>query len=116
MDIELLRNYCLAKPYTTEETPFGPQILVFKVYGKLFCLFNIETFDRVNLKCNPEYALALRSEYMGITQGFHMNKKHWNTITFDEDVAPEMILHLVDHSFDSVVSKLSKIKQQKIAT
>lgn len=114
MDIEKLREYCLHKAYTTEETPFGPDTLVFKVYGKLFCAFGIQTFDRVNLKCEPEYAIELRSEYVGIEPGFHMNKKHWNTIRLASDVSPEMLLKLVDHSYALVVAKLPKKQRDTI--
>lgn len=115
MDIEALREYCLRKPYTTEETPFGPDTLVFKVYGKLFCAFNIQTFESVNLKCDPEYAIELRAEFAGVEPGFHMNKKHWNTIRFDTDVSPQQILRLVDHSFEMVVKKLPKKHRDTIS-
>ncbi len=108
MDIELLREYCLAKQHVTEETPFDMDTLVFKVYGKMFCLFSIRYFKSINLKCDPEEALDLRANYIGIEPGFHMNKKHWNTITFFSDVGDEMILTMVDNSYNLVIRTLPK--------
>ena len=115
MDIEILREYCLSKPGTTEETPFGPDTLVIKVMGKMFCLFGISNFKSVNLKCDPEKALELRASHMGIEPGYHMNKKHWNTIKLYEDVDNEMLLSLVDHSYNLVVTSLTKKLQAELS-
>ncbi len=108
MDIEFLRTYCLDKVAVTESTPFDQDTLVFKAGGKMFCLFSIATFTFVNLKCNPEEALELREQYLGIKPGWHMSKKHWNSVYFDSDVSDQLILELVDKSYELIVSSLPK--------
>ena len=108
MNIEEFRDYCLAKNGVTEELPFGPQTLVFKVGGKMFTACNIEDFVSYNLKCDPERAVDLREDYQGITPGYHMNKKHWNTIEAISDVPEELQLELIDHSYDLVVKSLPR--------
>ena len=110
MDIEFYRNYCLQKNGVTEEFPFDKTTLVFKVYGKMFALFDIESFDSVNLKCNPENAILLREQYKGITPGYHMNKKHWNTISFDGSVPQKLLLNLTDDSYNLVLNSIPKKK------
>ena len=109
MDIEAFRNYCLCKKGVTEEMPFGPDALVFKVMGKMFALCALERLpSQVNLKCDPERAIELREEYDGvIIPGYHMSKIHWNTL-YLERLSPQLIAELVDHSYDLVVAKLSK--------
>lgn len=113
MDIEFYRNYCLQKIGATEEFPFDKTTLVFKVYGKMFALFDIEIFDSVNLKCDPENAILLREQYIGITPGYHMNKKHWNTISFDGSVPQKLILNLTDDSYNLVLNSIPKKKIKK---
>lgn len=108
MNIEQFRNYCLSKTGTTEETPFGPTTLVFKVVGKLFALAGLETFESINLKCDPERAMELREKYDGVVPGYHMNKQHWNTVIMDGSISDELILEWIDHSYDLVVRGLSK--------
>lgn len=108
MNIEDFRTYCLSKPGATEDFPFDQKTLVFKVGGKMFSLTSIENFISVNLKCDPEKALELRADYSGVKPGFHMNKKHWNTVTLNEDVTDQLINELVDHSYDLVVKSLPK--------
>ncbi|PKA97656.1 putative DNA-binding protein (MmcQ/YjbR family) [Flavobacteriaceae bacterium MAR_2009_75] len=109
MNIELFRDYCLTKKGVTEELPFGPDTLVFKVMGKMFALTGLERLPpQVNLKCDPERAIALREEYDGaILSGYHMSKVHWNTIILNE-VPPKLITELIDHSYELVVSKFTK--------
>ena len=109
MDIETYRNYCLAKKGVEETFPFDEVTLVFKVMGKMFALTGLqkETFE-VNLKCDPERAVELREEYAQIRAGFHMNKKHWNTIAFEEGLTDKLLYELIDHSYDLVVAKLKK--------
>ena len=114
MDIESFRNYCLHKKGVTEEFPFDESTLVFKVMGKMFALVALERLPpQCNLKCDPERAIELREEYDGlIIPGYHMSKKHWNTLMLDS-LSPDLIVELVDHSYDLVVSKLPKaIKEQ----
>ncbi|WP_139958553.1 MmcQ/YjbR family DNA-binding protein [Flavicella sediminum] len=109
MNIEELRAYCLSKAYVTESFPFDEKTLVFKVGGKMFALTGLERFPpAINLKCDPDYALELRDVYEAIQPGFHMNKKHWNTIYYQDEVSPTLLLKLVDHSYDLVVKSLTK--------
>ncbi len=109
MNIESYRTYCLSKPGTSEGMPFDDKVLVFKVMGKMFALTDIDAFESVNLKCDPEKAISLREEYDGnIIPGYHMNKKHWNTIMTDGSVPNKLINELIDHSYDLVVKSLTK--------
>ncbi len=116
MDIETFRNYCLKKKGVTEELPFGPDTLVFKVMGKIFALAGLDEFPlRINLKCDPERALELRDIYPGIVlPGYHMNKRHWNTLVIDGHLSRVMLTNLIDHSYDLVVNSLTKIKKQEL--
>lgn len=110
--LEQLRAYCGTKPGSEETFPFGLGTLVFKVAGKMYALCPVaEEPLRMNLKCDPELALLLRSEHEAIAPGYHMNKRHWNTITLDGTL-PEPLLHeLIDHSYDLVVAGLPKAKR-----
>lgn len=113
MDIESFRDYCLSKPAVTEECPFGPDTLVFKVAGKVFALAGLDTIDlSVNLKCNPLYAEELRERHTAVVPGYHMNKKHWNTVNVSELNDIKLFKSLVDHSYDLVVKSLP-LKVQK---
>jgi len=114
MHIESFRDYCLAKPGTTEHTPFGPDTLVFKVLDKMYALCNIENFESINLKCNPEKAIELREQFEAVKPGYHMNKKHWNTIEINLDMADDELTRWVDHSYNLVVSGLPKTKQAEL--
>jgi len=117
MNIETFREYCLSKPGTSEELPFGPDTLVFKVMGKLFALTDINTFERINLKCDPKVALELREKYDGIVlPGYHMNKKHWNTILMDGRIPDPKIMHWINHSYELVVSGLPKKVREGLKT
>lgn len=109
MNIEAFRDYCLAKKGVTEELPFGPDALVFKVMGKMFALSALDRLPpQVNLKCDPDRAILLREEHDGaIIPGYHMNKVHWNTVMLNE-VPPQLITEMIDHSYELVVSKLTK--------
>ena len=106
MDIDGFRQYCIAKPGVTEETPFGPDTLVFKVAGKVFALAPLDVFDGVNLKCDPERSIELRERYEGIIPGYHMNKQHWNTVDVTGSVPEKLIRELVDHSYELVRASL----------
>ena len=108
MTITFFREYCLSKPGTSEDTPFDENTLCFKVGGKIFAIIDIELFESVNLKCDPEKAVELREQYSGIVPGYHMNKKHWNTVMFDGSVSDKLILELVDHSYDLIFNSLPK--------
>lgn len=109
MNIETLREYCLTKAGVTEGFPFDNDTLVFKVMGKMFALCSLEKADSVNLKCDPEYALRLREEYPGrVIAGWHMNKKHWNTVSLDGGLPEALLRSLIDHSYELVASSLKK--------
>ncbi len=108
MNIERFRQLCLQKPGATEETPFGPDLLVFKVAGKIFAIADIELFESMNLKCDPGRAVELRESHEGITPGYHMNKKHWNTVLTDGSVKDALITELLEHSYALVVGSLPK--------
>ncbi len=109
MHIEAFRNYCLAKPMVTEEFPFDETTLVFKVCGKMFALTGLEGPEfKVNLKCDPDKAVELRENYESITAGFHMNKKHWNTVLIDGSFSDDLFVELIDHSYTLVVKGLPK--------
>lgn len=111
MTITFFRDYCLSMPGTTEETPFDANTLCFKVGGKIFAIIDIELFESVNLKCDPERAVELREAYEGIKPGYHMNKKHWNTVSFDGSLSDKLILELVEHSYQLVRNSLpQKVK------
>ncbi|MEP1490212.1 MAG: MmcQ/YjbR family DNA-binding protein [Algibacter sp.] len=113
MNIEQIRDYCLSKKGTTEEFPFDEDALVFKVLGKMFALTSLKGWEAgsqsINLKCDPEYAQELRAEYESIEPGFHMNKKHWNTIRlFKDELPPQFIIQCIDHSYNMVVKGMPK--------
>ena len=109
MDLAELREYCLTKPDATEGTPFGPDVLVFKVSGKMFALAGLdEVPTTVNLKCDPDLALDLRDRYEQVRPGYHMNKKHWNTVEIDGGVPAVELRRMIDHSYELVVKSLPK--------
>ncbi|MCK5457954.1 MAG: MmcQ/YjbR family DNA-binding protein, partial [Melioribacteraceae bacterium] len=101
MNIDSLQNYCLNKKGVTEGFPFDEETLVFKVAGKMFCLINLTPPWSTNLKCDPEKAIELREEYEEIIPGFHMNKKHWNTVEIN-NLPYDLLIELIDHSYDLI--------------
>lgn len=116
MDVEGLRTYCLAKREATEGFPFGEEVLVFKVAGKMFALVALDDVPpRVNLKCAPERSEELRATYAGITPGYHMDKRHWNTVRLDGSVPTAEIARLVDHSYDLVVAGLRRADRERLS-
>lgn len=108
MDVECLRNYCLTLPFVEEKFPFDETTLVFYIGGKMFAMVGLDDATSVNLKCDPEMAVTLRETYSGIIPGWHMNKKHWNTVLFDADVPDRLILEMVEQSYQLVRQKLPK--------
>jgi predicted DNA-binding protein (MmcQ/YjbR family) len=115
MNVEELREYCLSKRAVTESTPFDDVTLVFKVADKMFALLPLDTNElTINLKCDPERAVALREEYPEtVLPGYHMNKSHWNTVMIDGKLTREQSLELIDHSYDLIVESLNR-KQREI--
>ncbi|MDC8001719.1 MmcQ/YjbR family DNA-binding protein [Aequorivita todarodis] len=116
MNIEEFRNYCISKKGVTESFPFGEETLVFKVMGKMFALTGLETHPATaNLKCDPERAIELRETYDGlILPGYHMSKVHWNTVQLERNLPPELVLELIDHSYELVVKSLTKKLQAEL--
>ena len=116
MHVEDLRAYLLAKPGATEELPFGPQALVYKVMGKMFALVAWdESPVYVSLKCEPDRALELRAVFSAVRGAYHFNKKHWNMVFFDGSVPEPELLAMIDDSYDLVVRGLPKTKREKVA-
>ncbi len=115
MNIETLREYCLAKKGVTETFPFDSETLVFKVMDKMFALVSLERRPpQINLKCDPEWAVELRETYDGvIIPGYHMNKRHWNTV-YIEQLNPQTVAQLIDHSYALVVAKLPRTAKEAL--
>lgn len=113
MNIEIFREYCLSKKGVTEEFPFDNNTLVFKVMGKIFALTNMASEEfSISLKCSPEQAIALREQYKAVQAGYHLNKKHWNTIYTKQDAPDKLLKQWIDVSYELVVQGLPK-KVQK---
>lgn len=112
MNIEQLYNFCLSKKGVTENFPFDEDTLVFKVGGKMFALTSLENREKgipaINLKCDPDWALELRAEYEAILSGYHMSKKHWNTVGINQDVPDKKVIELINHSYELVYNSLPK--------
>jgi len=105
MDIESLRQYCISKKGATETFPFGDDTLVFKARGKIFALVNLDGDLTINLKCDPAYAIELRERHAAVIPGYHMNKKHWNTINLDGTIPDKEVFSWIDHSYDLITGK-----------
>ena len=108
MTLDHFREYCLSLKGTTEELPFDENVLVFKVLGKMFAFCNIMTFEFCNLKCDPENAIMLREEFIEVTPAWHMNKKHWNSVSFIGDLNDHQIEQWIKDSYNLVVNNLPK--------
>ncbi len=115
MNIEEFYSYCLTKKGAKEDFPFDDQTLALKVGGKIFALTDVSAFKSINLKCNPEWAIELRESFLAVQPGFHMNKKHWNTIVLFDDIDDLMIKQLIDHSYNLVFNSLSKKIRDEVA-
>ena len=116
MNIEEYRDFCLGLPGVTEDFPFDHKTLVFKVMGKMFALTDVDFFVSMNLKADPEYSIDLRERYSGINPGYHMSKKHWNTIDTDGSVDDELMYKLIKDSYDLVVSGLTRKLKEELNT
>src|SRR6266853_6078881 len=115
MDLAKFREYCLSKPQATEGTPFGPEVVVFKVGGKMFALASLDEVPATaNLKCDPDLALDLRDRYEQVRPGYHMNKKHWNTVEIEGCIPETELRKMIDHSYDLVVQSLSRTSRPRI--
>lgn len=105
MDVETLREYCLSRKGASESFPFGEDTLVFKAGGKIFALANLDGDLSINLKCDPVIAIEIRERYSSVTPGYHMNKKHWNTVLLDGSVADKEVLSWIDHSYNLITGR-----------
>jgi predicted DNA-binding protein (MmcQ/YjbR family) len=114
MHIEAFYDYCRSFPGVTEGFPFGEDVLVFKVMGKMFALCDVDEFKSINLKCDPVRALELRATYEEIQPGYHMSKKHWNTVSMQGSLEDELIEELISHSYELVVDKLPQKDREKL--
>lgn len=108
MDFSTFYDYCLAKPAVSAEFPFDEQTLVMKVAGKMFAATDVDAFTSINLKCDPEKAISLREQFSAVQPGYHMNKKHWNTVLVNNDVDDPTLMEFIDKSYQLVVDKLPK--------
>jgi len=115
MDLEAFREFCLSKAAATESAPFGDDVLVFKVAGKIFALAAPDEIPAtVNLKCDPDLALELRDQYEQVQPGYHMNKKHWNTVEIGSGISDTELRKMIDHSYELVVKSLPKAARAKL--
>ncbi|MEZ5009624.1 MAG: MmcQ/YjbR family DNA-binding protein [Chitinophagales bacterium] len=115
MNIEDIREYCLTKKGVSEGFPFDESTLVFKVLGKIFLLTSLDAQElTINLKCEPLRAIELRETYDCVKPGFHMNKKHWNTVQVSGELSDQSIFDLINHSYDLVVKGLPKSKRDQL--
>ncbi|AOM79685.1 MmcQ/YjbR family DNA-binding protein [Pedobacter steynii] len=114
MNIEELRDYCLQKNGATEGFPFGEETLVFKVGEKVFLLIGLINGNRFNAKCDPDRAIELREQYEEVIPGYHMNKKHWNTVYMNGRLTFKQLQEIIDHSYDLVFNSLPRKKQEEI--
>lgn len=112
MDAPSFREYCLAKPEVTEGTPFSPEVLVFKVGGKMFALLALDEVPaRANLKCDPDRAFELRDRYADVGPGYHMNKRHWNTVVLQGGIPEAELRLMIDHSYELVATRRAKSRK-----
>gem|GEM_PF-22613 len=110
-----LRKYLENRKGATEEFPFGPRVMVFKVMGKMFALIGLDEDPlRINLKCDPELALHLRNAFHAVKPGYHMNKKHWNTVVLDGSIPDAEVRKMIDESYDLVVKGLKKSDRERL--
>lgn len=119
MDINVIYDYCQSKKGTTEEFPFDEETLTFKVGGKIYLLLNLTKWEQgnhfINLKCDPERSEELRADYNEIVPGYHMSKKHWNSVILGGSVQWMLVKELIDHSYDLVFNSLKKKLKEEIS-
>ncbi|TKC00599.1 MmcQ/YjbR family DNA-binding protein [Pedobacter cryophilus] len=114
MHIESLREYCISKKGVLESFPFSDDTLVFKVANKIFLLASLDQPISFNVKCDPEEAIILREKHSEVLPGYHMNKKHWNTVYYNGSLSEIQIFEMIDHSYNLVLQSLPKILQNQI--
>lgn len=115
MDSKALLAYCLGRPGALEDYPFGPEVIVIKVFSKMFALFSRRNNqENVAVKCDPDFAELLHLQYTGVTPGYHLNKRHWNTVLLDGSVPEEEIRQMIDHSYALVVKSLARYQRARL--
>jgi predicted DNA-binding protein (MmcQ/YjbR family) len=114
MNFEDFREYCLRKPFVSEGFPFDKDTLVFKVDGKMFALTDVDSFNSINLKADPERSIEMRERYNAVQPGYHMNKKLWNTILVNADLPEDLFFQLIDESYSLVYLSLSKKRRDEL--
>ena len=115
MNIETLREYCLSKKAVTEDFPFGESTLVFRVKNKIFLLVSLDSTPlQFNAKCEPDKSIELREQYDAIQPGYHMNKKHWNTVVIDGSISTALIKEMIDDSYNLIVESLPKKLREEL--
>lgn len=115
MNIEEYRDFCIALKGVSEEFPFDENTLVFKVMGKMFALCDVNSFESINLKCATEKAIELREQYLTVLPGYHMNKKHWNTVLIDGSIDDKLIYQWILDSYHLVIASLTKKQRKELA-
>ena len=115
MNIETLREYCLSKKAVTEDFPFGEDTLVFRVLTKIFLLVSLSSNPlQFNAKCDPDKAIELRDQYDAVQPGYHMNKKHWNTIIMNGSLSNAQLKEMIDDSYNLIVQSLPKKERENL--
>jgi predicted DNA-binding protein (MmcQ/YjbR family) len=114
MDGKVLESYCMSKKGAAKEFPFGDEVAVFKVMGKMFALLPVDGPPNISLKCDPTLAVMLRDTYPAVTAGYHLNKNHWNSVRVDDSIPEDELLEMIDHSYDRVVKGLTKAQRQSL--
>lgn len=114
MNFESLRDYCLSKKSVTESFPFNESVLVFKVENKMFLLTDLEDEFKISVKCDPDLAIELREKHSFIKEGYHLNKRLWNTIYIRDEISDSLLIEWIDHSYNEVVKTLPKKVQAKL--
>jgi predicted DNA-binding protein (MmcQ/YjbR family) len=109
-----LRAYCLSKRGAREDFPFGEDVAVYKVMGKMFALIPVDAPPQISLKCDPTFAEVLRQTYAAVTPAYHLNKQHWNGVRVDDSIPDDEIQEMIDHSYELVVKGLSKKAREKL--
>ena len=115
MNLEAISDYLAALPGATEGQPFGPSVDVYKVQSKIFAILSPESSpEAISLKCDPHRAIELREKFAAITPGYHLNKRHWNTVVLDGTITDDVVISLLRHSYDCVVAQLTKVERDRL--
>jgi predicted DNA-binding protein (MmcQ/YjbR family) len=116
MDRNTLRDYCLSRKGAAEEFPFGVEVAVFKVMGKVFALLPVDGKLSISLKCDPTLAEILRQNYAAVTPGYHLNKRHWNSVLIDDTIPLDEIFDMIDHSYEQVINGMTKKERDALSS